>query len=409
MSYTSLHRAVDARPGLITAAMVADAVELHVIESEDLDWKQDTDDLKDNREIAKDFAALANASGGVIVVGVAEDGSDRADEVSGVDEARARDLVRKFREVAASRVRPFIPALQVYRLPAAHDPSRHIVVVDVPRSPEVPHLVLWDKETMRYPRRLGTDTVWLGETDLEAAYNRRFLTRQESAMQLRTLNADLRSHLVDAANRVWLLVTAQCSVPADQDAMLPVNPGQPDAHLRAIYEGLPAGESLLRQQLRSFMPRMGLRRAVFSSPGTYRGKSAGAHLELHLDGTFAGALSSTSASEIPGSRLLTQLALETGIRDLMVVAAKHAHHRGGSGTLQILADIYSPYAVTLGEHGTPRDEPLDESVSLVQTTAVSAQAPVDDLAVNDDVLAAVTKQVLLDLTHQFAVSTLLFR
>ncbi|MGW3106686.1 hypothetical protein [Streptomyces sp. NPDC001100] len=63
MAYTSLHRSVGALPGRVTAAMLQQAVDVQLGESDDLDWKQDGNDLKENRELAKDFAAFANAAG----------------------------------------------------------------------------------------------------------------------------------------------------------------------------------------------------------------------------------------------------------------------------------------------------------------------------------------------------------
>ena len=92
MAYTSLHRSVGALPGRVSAQMLADAADLGVGEAEDLDWKLDTEETKDNREHAKDFAVMANARGGIIVTGVAEHGTGGADTVVGVDDARAQAL-----------------------------------------------------------------------------------------------------------------------------------------------------------------------------------------------------------------------------------------------------------------------------------------------------------------------------
>ncbi|MGW3009558.1 AlbA family DNA-binding domain-containing protein [Streptomyces sp. NPDC001219] len=195
MAYTSLHRSVGSPPGPVTAEMLAQAVSIGLGEAEDLDWKRDAGDVKDNRENAKDFAALANARGGLIITGEGEDGADHADELVGVENDRARSLVDKFRKVATSLVRPFVPALRVYAVPLPTASGRSAVVVEVPRSPEAPHLVAWDKESWRYPKRVGTDTVWLGESELEAAYGRRFSLRQDAQSHLQRLHDELRPRL----------------------------------------------------------------------------------------------------------------------------------------------------------------------------------------------------------------------
>lgn len=114
MAYTSLHRSVGSPPGRVAAEMLEQAVTIGLGEAEDLDWKQDADDVKENRETAKDFAALANTGGGIIVTGVREDGADHAAQLLGVEDDRATSLVSRFRAVATALVGPFIPAFNVY-------------------------------------------------------------------------------------------------------------------------------------------------------------------------------------------------------------------------------------------------------------------------------------------------------
>ncbi|MEU9546828.1 AlbA family DNA-binding domain-containing protein [Streptomyces mirabilis] len=93
--------------------MLADAVALRVGEAEDLDWKLNAEETKNNREHAKDFAAMANARGGIIVTGVREDGADHAAELAGVPDEEAKRLVGSFRSLAIGLVRPYIPAFTV--------------------------------------------------------------------------------------------------------------------------------------------------------------------------------------------------------------------------------------------------------------------------------------------------------
>lgn len=242
MAYASLHRSVGSPPGPVTAEMLVQAVAIGLGEAEDLGWKQDADDVKDNRENAKDFASLANSRGGIIVTGVKEDGADHADELLGVEDERAKSLVTKFRSVATSLVRPFIPAFKVYSVPLPASPGRSAVVVEVPRSPEAPHLVVVDKESMRYPKRIGTDTAWLGESELEAAYERRFALRQDAQTHLERLYDELRRRaLLPGPNRVWVVVTAVATVPAPLETAPAVNPSVADPVMAEILKALSAG------------------------------------------------------------------------------------------------------------------------------------------------------------------------
>ncbi len=408
MSYTSLHRAGGALPGRVTAAMLQQAVEGNLGESDDLDWKLDGNDLKENRELAKDFAALANAGGGIIVTGVAENGTGEAVSLPGVDDARAQALANKFRGIANSLVRPFIPAFSVYTVPLLAAPGCSAVVVEVPRSPESPHLVSWDKDSWRFPKRVGEDTVWLGESEMETAYARRLAARRDAKAHLQDLARQLESHLTRAERRVWVFVTATCSVPAPHETAPPVNPYAPDPGMTEIVNALPTGlgDSLLTYRLTQRAPRVGLRRAVFTESRPYTGQCDKAYIELHHDGSFAGGLQSTSPQQ-DGPVLLPRSDFESAVRDLVTAAAVHAYRRGGDGMLQLLAAAVTPSnMMALSNRGGPYDEQAEGSLD-VRPEPVLTEAPLQDLAASPQSRRAAANRLLLDLTHQFGVPELL--
>jgi hypothetical protein len=408
MSYTLLHRAAGALPGRVNAGMLQQAVDGKLGESDDLDWKQDGNDLKENREVAKDFAALANAVGGIIVTGVAENGTGEADSLPGVDDARAQALANKFRGIANSLVRPFIPAFTVYTVPLPTAPGRSAVVVEVPRSPESPHLVAWDKDSWRFPKRVGEDTVWLGESEMEAAYTRRFAARRDAETRLHALADQLEPRLARETRRVWVLVTATCSVPAPHDTVPPVNPYQADPGMTEIFKALPAGlgDSLLKYRLNQLAPLVGLRRAIFTESRPYTGVCDMAYIELHHDGSFAGSLQSTSPQQ-DGPPLLSQLDFESAVRDLVTAASVHAHRRGADGMLQLLATaVTSGNVMALSHRGGQYDRQIDGSLP-VRPEPVLTEAPLQDLTGSPRSRRTAANRLLLDLTHQFGVPDLL--
>ncbi|WP_329266734.1 AlbA family DNA-binding domain-containing protein [Streptomyces sp. NBC_01451] len=408
MAYTSLHRSTGAQPGPVTAGMLDQAAAIELGEAEDLDWKRDADEVKDNREHAKDFAALANSQGGIIVTGVAETGTGGAGTVVGVDDARAQALADRFRGVANSMVRPFIPAFTVYTVALPSAPGRSVVVVQVPRSPEAPHLVPWDKDSWRYPKRVGSETVWLGESEMEAAYRRRFAARRDAEAHLKELAERLDPHLAGEARRVWVVVTAVCSVPAPYDTAPVLDTRSADPGMTEIFKALPesGGASLLRYRLSQLAPRVGLRRAVFTESRPYTGQCDRAYIELHHDGSFAGALQATSALQT-GPTLLPRLDFESTVRDLVTAATVHAHRRGGDGMLQFLATAVTESGVlALANRGGQYDEQVDGSLA-VRPEPVLTEAPLQDLAASPANRRTTANRLLLDLTHQFAVEDLL--
>ncbi|MFJ9565955.1 hypothetical protein ACIRQQ_38680 [Streptomyces fuscichromogenes] len=278
----------------------------------------------------------------------------------------------------------------------------------MPRSPESPHLVAWDKDSWRFPKRVGEDTVWLGESEMESAYIRRFATRRDAETRLQDLASQLEPHLEHQNRRVWVLVTATCSVPAPHDTAAPGNSYTPASGMSEIFEALPTGrdDSWLRHRLTTLSPRVGLRRTVYAESRPYTGKCDRAYIELHLDGSFAGALQSASSQQ-EGPTLLPQLEFESAVRDLVTAAAVHASQRGGDGMLQVLAVAVTPgHVMALSSRGGLYDRPVDGSIA-VRPGPVLTEAPLQQLAGSPENRRATANRLLLDLTHQFAVAELL--
>ncbi|MFB8240613.1 helix-turn-helix domain-containing protein [Kitasatospora purpeofusca] len=138
MTCTTLHRALGILAGPVTEQMLIDAVTAKVGEAEDLDRKEAVDDGRDSaKEFGKDVAAMANTAGGVIIYGVREDGAGHAAEVVGI--TNPNPLVQSMRG-KAGMIRPFVPALRVQAVPL-DQPGRagdHVIVVEIPRSPDAP-------------------------------------------------------------------------------------------------------------------------------------------------------------------------------------------------------------------------------------------------------------------------------
>lgn len=403
MAFTSLHRAVGAPPGEITEQILLDAESANIAEADDLDWKAELDEVKDGREFGKDVAAMANAVGGLIIFGMSEDGSERANELCGVEDSRR--VIKSLRS-KASVVRPFIPGLRIYRVPLSKPIGRDAVVVEVPRSPEAPHLVVWEKESWRYPKRRGTDTDWLGENDLEAAYAARFARRHDTETRLRKLLDEVAERrLVMNPQSVWVAVAATCSVPAPQGAAPEpdFNTAEPSV-LRALND-LP-GDRLLGAKLRIMVPSVGLRRAVVSSDSPFRGMSEEAHLELHFDGSFAGALEVGRQDPKLADCSVAQRNLEVAVRDLVTVAMRHAKRSNADGMFQAIADIRFSGSLTLGrseyaELYTPFGARLNHPL-----TSVVSEAPLLDLRTDAAQRDRLIRQLATDLVHQFAVQRL---
>jgi predicted HTH transcriptional regulator len=96
-------------------------------------------------ELAKDVSALANAAGGIIVIGLRTDQDDAA-AVDVVAEVRAlaRRLVneQQYEGTISDRVYPRLQGLHVRFYPSARDAGRGLVAIEVPPQQDTDRYLL---------------------------------------------------------------------------------------------------------------------------------------------------------------------------------------------------------------------------------------------------------------------------
>jgi hypothetical protein len=110
--YTALHRHLGRPRSPVDDELLDAAVEAHLEETDDLDWKKAPQD-KDGRKkfihhaFPEDVAAFANAGGGTLVIGVDEQDSAATERVDAGD--WTDDDLRNLHSVAASQL--YLPVL----------------------------------------------------------------------------------------------------------------------------------------------------------------------------------------------------------------------------------------------------------------------------------------------------------
>lgn len=193
----------------VDAAAIQSLVATGVDEAFDLDFKAELYGNNDSarRSLAGDVAAMANTGGGLIILGVEEDGQARA---SATPEVLLSDAeVGRIRQIVASLVAPHV-AFDVITVPGSSEGSGFILLV-VPQSSAAPHAVLIN-DGLRYPRRNGATTRYLSEPEVAEAYRGRDrnISRQiDRAVAVETEAIELLR--LDEAP--WLVVTATPAVP----------------------------------------------------------------------------------------------------------------------------------------------------------------------------------------------------
>ncbi|WP_371660917.1 helix-turn-helix domain-containing protein [Streptomyces sp. NBC_00280] len=164
-------------------------------ESTDVDYKGKQYERKPEwqAELAKDVAALANASGGTLILGLEE---DRATSVPvGANPEPLTDQLRKnYREALVWRLDPPVEC-DIHFIPQdPSTPSPHgLVVISVPPSARGPHAVTGFKDardhTLRFPYRNDNNTAYMN------------LTQVKRAIAASTSPAAGRSETLDASHR----------------------------------------------------------------------------------------------------------------------------------------------------------------------------------------------------------------
>ncbi len=140
------------------AAPVVRLVKERILESHVLSYKQvDFIDKGKGVEICREFCSFFNSAGGVIVVGVEEDGHPRSDTYktpAGIRGTEKRLSGQWLQDVLVNGIAPPAPwgKIQVRSFPDPADPCLTGYVIYVPASESVPHQVVHSSEGRYYKR-----------------------------------------------------------------------------------------------------------------------------------------------------------------------------------------------------------------------------------------------------------------
>jgi hypothetical protein len=113
-------------------------------ESMILDYKRQ---LSSNKEIAKDLAAFANTEGGTIIYGVI----DKDRKPMSFQWLSDKGIEEKIQDIASNNIQPKLSGVVVIRFDNPDKIDEALYVVEVPKSPESPHMA-----NERYYRRSGS-------------------------------------------------------------------------------------------------------------------------------------------------------------------------------------------------------------------------------------------------------------
>lgn len=103
-----------------------------------------------SKEIAKDFSAMANSEGGIIIYGLDEDENNKAKEIMWIGSSEC--LEEKIENVLSTTLNPQI-SFKIYPICKDDDTTKQVYAVLIPKSRNL-HMVIKDRDN-RYYKRLG--------------------------------------------------------------------------------------------------------------------------------------------------------------------------------------------------------------------------------------------------------------
>lgn len=117
----------------INLEYIQSLIDNKIKESIILDYKRE---LTNNNEISKDISAFANTSGGRIIYGI-----DEIDYLpSSINWIDNKGIKEKIESVILTNIQPEIKGYDIYSIENPNNLSHAIFVVDIPESPDAPHM-----------------------------------------------------------------------------------------------------------------------------------------------------------------------------------------------------------------------------------------------------------------------------
>jgi hypothetical protein len=274
-------------------------------------------------ELAKDVTAMANAQGGLLVIGIAEDDNGNAAKLQVLDVTKSDDLINKMNQGLRARVVPLFPAVEIRSVEDPKKPGFGFYLIGVPRSPLAPHAV---RRTTRpdyaYALRVGRTTAWLEESEIAARYRDRFRLAEDHVARVREVfdrGTGERPDVGDFANvepRIFLELALVPAVPAEcrvDEAFI--------IQIMRFFRGL-SQKTPVRDLVQGFIPR-----APIVRRGRLRYASDLAEAEWYTDGScFIRTRVSVGVMNKPPQ--LNYSVLELRILALLHIAASYADWAG---------------------------------------------------------------------------------
>ncbi|RQX13359.1 hypothetical protein DDE19_25805 [Micromonospora ureilytica] len=370
-------------------------------EGPDLDFKRDTygGRDKDRKELCGDVGGLANANGGLLILGMEEDDQGRARKDVGVDISDAERL--RLHQTVVANVQP-TPTFDIIPVEDPDRPGTGFLVISVARTATGPHAYV-QNNSLLYPKRIGTQRVWLSEAEVAEAYRARFAGFADRIDTAARIERDFTTRL--DGNQTWLVATL---VP-DMPGAFRIDTSTLNAFQRDIVDRSIAGVGIPLSQF----GRAGVRHRRLVGTGNYEPDKLYSRLacELHEDGSGAiaayldGRHPRPDYDNTPPRSRINDEDLVATIAAALRFLAVHARDRAAVAGLATLRVTIYPVTLNLPaylmhhrRYGLDRDLGTH---AVLEPPVADAVADIDELTAEGRGLLAVTYRLATGLVQEF--------
>ena len=365
-------------------------------EGEQLDFKAQHYGNGDSqrRELAGDLAAFANHRGGLLILGVGENDSGIASSLPLVELIDSEQ--RRIHQIIAGNVFPHLP---VEILPVTcNEDGRGVLILAVAPSTLRPHAIAVN-DALRYPRRQGTVTRYLSESEVADLYRNRFAIERDDVRRIADMRREATSE-IDSDGAVWVAVAG---VPTGAGSM---SISRDKIDETEVWAQQFIGDDLVAGFLGRAAPlvRPGLRRARLLTNFAHSSRPNYQYAELHTDGAaiamhrlVAGRENTPDGEPVPVRSGPLVWTTATALN----VVAKHAARAGGWGDFAVELAVFGPPRVLASDAQRRLVEQI-EGARIIRDDVVSRHTlALEDLVSGTQQLLSATRLLLTDVFNAF--------
>ncbi len=369
-----------------------------VSENQNLEFKRQAYKSTDGqrKEAAYDIAGMANASGGLIIIGIEEDGLSTAIKI--VPIPRDEDMEGWLQRVVASRVSPSL-SISTHRVEADNG---LVHLVSVGPSTRKPHAVSVGDDALRYPVRSGTTKRYLSEPEVADFYHRRLSNAATVQEKIHGIHRDaMQLYLTaDHADPVaWLVLSIVPTLPGNLDLEQGIE-RQWQEWVNPALHNLAACQPRLVTRASVGFRSIELADTIDSDMRVYS-----IHVRLCLDGSGFLLVGYPYMSYISDDGPLTKIWDEEIVVNAingLGVLTRHASSAGAIGDITIGAQLFAPCGIVLHQYRHSRDGLIYGTRRVDKETPIAMRsAPLEPVSTPGNAVLSLARNIVSDLFSPF--------